>query len=295
MDDIKALFTAPHAWLFTVGVSACLGVWWAKMTPTMTNITLAFGVAAFTASAFFNPWVSAQPALIRAVWSIAICSGLSLAAYYTFWTIVIPLKFNATSSAAVQPVGAKIGGLDWKPYYTEVRLFIGNNASIDYKDIDLVIKPDKAVTASGQVTNIGGVSIEFHDFPIARPEWITTDTRERAAIPVIALASTRGYRIRCDVLPRHSIIELVFAAVSVNDKPTTVELDKLFKIKYKDGTSVWFAHSSHSEQVFGPRPEVASIAVEGQYIAGGQKVTIRETLSVVDHIANALPNLIPQR
>jgi hypothetical protein len=85
-ENVKAILASPYSWLFGIGVAALLGVWWAKMTPTTSNITLVVGVVAITASAFLHPWISTQPPLVRWLWTLATVSCLGLAVYYTLWS-----------------------------------------------------------------------------------------------------------------------------------------------------------------------------------------------------------------
>ena len=290
MAEIKALMTSPYTW-FTLGVGAMLGVWWTKLTPVTANFTLAIGVVALTASVFLFPWISAQPIVIRTIWSLAAFSTLCLAVYYTLWTTTVPVELSATTSSAVQPAGATIGGVTWSSHYTEIRVFLYNNSKIDYRDFDFVVRADQAVVAAGQVTNLSNVSIEFHDLPAISPETVDTGTGQRFAEQFIPIASTLGFRVRCAVLPRLSHLELVLAGVTMHDGQTNIDLDKLLRVNFSDGASVWFGRHGYSDQVFGSKPIVTRVSVEGQYVADERPVTLNESLPVIDRMAVVLPDL----
>ena len=85
MEDIKSLIFSPYTW-FGLGVAAIGGVWWARLTPTTSNITLAFAVISLTITAVIHPWTASQHFIVRTLFAVATFSVASLAVYFTLWT-----------------------------------------------------------------------------------------------------------------------------------------------------------------------------------------------------------------
>jgi hypothetical protein len=121
-DDLKGILAAPSTWLFGVGVSAFLGVWWWKMSPSTANLTLLFGVAALTLTAFLHPWTAAQGGLVRSLWAVATCSVLGLLINYTLWT--------KTDSDATKP---PLADLRQSPPPEPVKLKFSEQQTIQYR------------------------------------------------------------------------------------------------------------------------------------------------------------------
>jgi hypothetical protein len=292
MDQIKQIIADPFSWLFGVGIAAILGVWWSRMTATTANATLVIGIGALTAAALFAPWLKHQPIAIKLAWMAVIAGGLVTAAYYTLWTSFIPVQINASTQAANQPKGTVIGGIKWNNKFLLLRLFITNvNRRTDYESLDIVVKSSVPITAAGQVSNIDGVTFWFDSLPNSSAEFANTDTGERVALDLAPIASSRGFRVRSNVIPKSSQLELVFAVVSMNDGMANNEADKMLRVNFSDGTSVWSASPAHTDWVFGPKPKVTEILVKGQYQISGKPMNIDLVLQTPDVMAKALDSV----
>jgi hypothetical protein len=209
-----------------------------------------------------------------------------------------PIGLSATASRAKQPIGAVIAGIDWRPSYREVRLSIANVSDATFQNIDLVVRPDQPVAAAGQATDVPGVSIGWHEMPTFSPEAINTNTNERIAIPMVPLASRRGFRVHCNSLPAKSRLEIVFAAVALS-KPEefnkdadvlagVLSADYWACLSHDDGFNVWFGKENHTDAVFSDPPEVTSVAVAGEYSVAERIVPVSATLPAFDPVEDAL-------
>lgn len=292
MEEIKVFISNPYTFL-GFGIAAFGGVWWFKMSPITANMTLVFGVLLIVLSAFLHPVLSVNPMPVRALWTLAIGSTLGLIAYYTLWAVFVPLTLHASTSAAIKPAGVNIGGIQWSPKFADVRINIGNNSNIDFEKIDLVLKSAVPIKEGGQATNIPGVSFGYHSIPTITPE-IINQAGQRVSIPVVPLASTIGYRVRCDVLPKNSHIEVVLAIVNINNIQHLRDEDMIFAINFSDATSFWFVHKDYSDVVFADRPDVHHIMVTGQYSVGGRVHNVSKKMDVTDHIAGIMPQIMSQ-
>lgn len=262
------------------------------MTATTANVTLIFGVTAMTVATFLHPWVRVQPSVIRFTWAVLVAVGLTLAMYYTLWTTFTPIRLYAVTQAANQPKGTVIGNIKWNNKFLLLRLFITNvNPRTDYDSLDVVVKVDKPITAAGQVSSLDGVTFWFDDLPNSSAEFANPLTGERSALDVVPLASSKGLRVRCNVIPKRSQLELVFAIVSMNDGMAANDADKMLRINFSNGTSLWSANPAHSDWVFGPKPKINDVVVKEQYQISGKSMSIDTTLPTPDMMAKALASI----
>ena len=281
-NELQAFFTQ-NWWVSVACAIIVLIVGW-KMSAPWANWLL---VAAWVILAFqcyrslHGPGVnfSVHSSILLAM-GFASLSGLAI--FHTLWTKIedAPLRLFATTSAAERPAGSSVGGILWQSKFGELKIAISNTTSIDYQNIDLVITPDVPATAAGQMTELPGVSIWRNEEPKVTPEII--DGGLRTAIPLVPIASDLGYRVRCVLLPTKSRLEVVLAVVTMYDRPSTDDVDKLLKIDFSDGRKFWMAHPNHTINIFGPTPIPRLVMVKGRYTAQQREYELSETLSVID-------------
>ena len=112
MDEWNQLFKDPANYFYALGAAALLGVWWARMTPTQSNLTVAFGVIAMGLATTFK--VSDQPLVLRVLWVAFVVSALGLVSYYTLWSRPAQVAEREKNVTGVQglttnPCAAEIG------------------------------------------------------------------------------------------------------------------------------------------------------------------------------------------
>jgi hypothetical protein len=264
---------------------------------TMTsNLTLAFGILLLMLSVLLLPWIKAEPWPVRVLWVSGVGSALGLAVYYTLWIPKSSLGLTATTTAAEREPGALLAGIPWSPNYTEVHVAAANSSRKNYEAVDLVIQPDQPIACVGQETNINNVSILVPYDLRASLEIADGDMRKRTAMSIVPVASGLGYRVRCDVLPSHSRLDIVLAVVTVNDKPADQEVDKLLRIDLSDDKkrvlgSIWYAHHDHSQRIFGRKPTVKNVIITGTFIASGRENSVSSSLAVEDLAAKVFTKL----
>ncbi|MEE8605963.1 MAG: hypothetical protein V3S55_00020 [Nitrospiraceae bacterium] len=257
------------------------------MSATWANPFLVLAWVIFVVSAYRTPLVASQLMLPKVLWVVLFGSSLGLTLYYTLWTKAEnALNLVATTSGAERPPGTTVAGIAWLPQFADLRIAVANNTNLDYQNLDFVFTPDSVVTAAAQFTNLPGVSIWRNEEPRVTPELF--ESGRRVAMPVVPIASTLGYRLRCDVLPAKSRIELVMAAVTMNDQPSSRPVDNLLVINFSDGTAFWLAHPNHTSDVFGLKPVPRLVRVSGRYIAGQRQYEVSEELKVSDYVLDGI-------
>ena len=216
------------------------------------------------------------------------------------------LKLFARTSDADYPKGATIGGILWSPRFAELRISIVNSINADYHDVDIVLRPDEPIAAIAQTTNVPNVVLSTARDIDVYPEFFEGATGQRRAIPLVLIASTSGYRIRCPVLHRKSRIEIILATAQVEDAPKspqpplgTYNREGVLRIDYSDGTSLWFGHGTDAngriDDVYkSQRPTPKVVQVEGRYMIYGKEETIAEQLVVHDRLGESLPKIKEQ-
>ena len=84
MESWNQLLKDPASYCFSLGVGAILGVWWARMTPAQSNVTLVIGVLAISAAVAFK--TGGLPPLVRGLWIGAALCLVGLFVNYQLWT-----------------------------------------------------------------------------------------------------------------------------------------------------------------------------------------------------------------
>jgi hypothetical protein len=187
-----------------------------------------------------------------------------------------------------------VGGIEWNPHFTDLRVSITNPTGRDYEKIDFLIYPDsffykaaiidmphdcemtallgsKRMVASMVVNGKGGPTT----FTTIRTGEIV-DFRDTAGNVYIAIASDGGYRLRCQTIPSHSTIQIVFALVNAN-----------FSVKKPPPgwTSMQANVVTGIESVFdflGEKPNAKRVIVQGSYQLGKQPFSLK-CISTVWH------------
>lgn len=86
--DIKEIATSPANWLLGLAAGALLGVWWNRMTPTTSNVTLIAGLVCLAISLAIHPSLRTSPAIVRMLWVIGPTCSVALIAYYFLWASI---------------------------------------------------------------------------------------------------------------------------------------------------------------------------------------------------------------
>jgi hypothetical protein len=280
-SEIQAYVTSPWT-AFAVGVVTLILGW--KMSSSWANLLLVVAWAVFVSTALRSPLLAKQPLFPRTLWAVCFGAVLGLGMYYTLWTVrTAALEVFASTSTADRPPGISLAGIAWSHKFTELMVDIANPSEQDFQDIDLKLIPDVAIAAIGQLTSLAGVQFLKSAELTIRPELWTSGKRQ--ALDVIFVASTEGYRVRCDKLPSHSHAQVLMAAVNVSDLPTTVDADKLFRFTLTHAESAesfyyWFGWRQHSDRVFLEPPTPKNIRVIGSFRVDSERRSISLRLPI---------------
>jgi len=288
--DLREFVTSPSGVAFGFAIAALTGVWFGRMNAPLSNFTVVIGIAALAVSVFLHPQLKLQGLTLRFWWTLAVSVPFGLASYYFLWAGFVPLNISSWTSKAIQPQGTVIGGITWSPVYALLRLDISNDSQFPVEDIDLVVKTEQPFVAAGEITQFNA-ELRWHDLVQVTPEWFEPKTGSRTAMPVDLLASTRGFRITSEKLPRRSRMEIVFAAASVSEYPAAPDKDKVLKVSFASGAHLWYAPKEHSLNVFGARPTISSVNVSGQYSVGGRLHTIAKDIQVTDYMETMMKGI----
>jgi hypothetical protein len=142
-----------------------------------------------------------------------------------------PLTFQAAAYRGAQyPPGTKVGGIDWKEQFSDVRLDLRNPSEVDVEEIDLLIQTDQSIAGVGQITNIPNVVASPHG---ETPSfWLEGNDEHGSAVslPVTPAGTvmTGVWRLYCPKLLRGSELRLTIAAISLNPAIGGRLPDKLF-------------------------------------------------------------------
>jgi len=240
--------------------------------------------------ALFAVDVWAEPELRNKMfWRIAGVASVALCAAAFSWGIVLvkaPLDVGAFMTNAEYPAGTVIAGIQWRPEFTEVQVWLGNNTDKNYDDIDVVLRPSMPIAAIGQTSNFPGVSFEDKNGISVRLMDIDLGAGQKAtAIPMVLLATDAGYRIRCPHLPAHSTLKITIALADIKWNPRPQQnppvpllqqvrdKDYMLRIKQDDFSTYWLGHIDGG--VFAPRPTSTDrMKIDGTYYVAQRTRTI---------------------
>jgi len=202
---------------------------------------------------------------------------------------------------AEYPTGTLLGGINWSSRFTDLRIFFFNSTSVEYRDLDFTLVPDQPVAAAGQITNLPEVFFSPTDNPFLDYEVIPSGIRKRIVNPLVLIASTQGYRMRCGLLPREERLEIVLAVASVIDFPKpgqkpTIPHDGVFDRSYvlKTNDSFWWGHvkdvhGNLIEEVYKPQRVIPkTIKITGHYKIGEEEKEVTTQIEAKDFVGDAL-------
>jgi hypothetical protein len=193
------------------------------------------------------------------------------------WYHNLPYNKGAAEFHAIAPVfnydpGTVVGGITWKAPYRELRFTMANQSNEDFRNLDLVIKPDQPVVDFRQKSGIANVQIDWADPNNLELLGIRRDSTKGGNVAT-RLASTCGVRLRCDAIPSHSVLELVMATATVNERN-----EHFIKRLVNDDGVNWFGVRGFSDEMFLAPPEVRDVSIYGRYSIDDQKVLVDESI-----------------
>lgn len=320
MDDWRQLTKDPAYYFLTLGVSAILGVWWARMTPPQSNVTLIIGVVFIGLAAAFK--FRRQPLLVRSLWvGAAVClSGLFV--YYQLWTP------RAETLEATKKILTPVENTEYRDLVAEVIHSFEPHAYISVAGA--VLGPDGVRTVDIQVWPVSGgirgpTVIDVIDRPDGKPVGIeaidAADSKRRdVRANAMLLCSNTGFDASAIQKAKRAKIGLISALKQgdkrikgkieeeiflrkVNINPITMHfegetvgdkniLDKYLKVihdfKYAGGSvDAWLQQRAFMTVIANPRlehPLIARFALKRptEFLVQGHQVTL-QALSIQFH------------
>jgi hypothetical protein len=221
-----------------------------------------------------------QVALIGATLLLADLFAISVVLPYS------PLTLSTLGSQIDYSLGGgpTPGGIEWRPFYTELDLLMTNPTDGNYDDVDMLVRPDYPVAAIAQLSNLPGVSFEdkygVHNRATAKEVGANTP-------PAIMsfLATNAGYKVHCNRIPPNSSLTIVMAIVELKPSqtvkagtpiaipdvnaftPDSLGMEETFS--GKDGTFFYRFGNPKWLSLYVPNPKPKKVLVSGYYTVGG--------------------------
>lgn len=299
---------------FGLGVALVLVVIGARLNAQGEHWILLTAWFLFVISLFRTAPISKQDLLPRSLFTLAVASivGLGLC-WLAGWRPVIAqnsLRPFVIINDSEYPSGTNLGNIPWSPRFSDLRVIIPNESDSDYRDIDLVLRPDAPVAAIGQITNLPDVTFS----PVAEPSFtqqlVIGATGQRITNPLVLVASDSGYRMRCGLLPHKRKLEIILAVAEIVDfpkpgskrtvKPDFGMSDRGYVLRIgmtnnesKVETANWYGHGTDAggriEDVYKKnRPVPKTVWIEGRYMADGEDLTIAQKVDATDVVGDFL-------
>ena len=166
-----------------------------------------------------DPWIEPGLRRLSPLWRMipTVIFLIPLVAF-TRYVVFLPslLGIQARDYNGDYLVGTKVGDIEWRPEYSDLRVVFFNRTDNDYKNLDLKIIPGAMIIGSSQTTNVPGVSV-FNT--IAGPDKVTVPSIDKDGKTEYlpdnqTLFTSAGIRVICDRLPKHTSFEIVLAVVT---------------------------------------------------------------------------------
>jgi hypothetical protein len=250
------------------------------------GVVLAYvGLAALIIDVWFEPDFRGHLRRKIVVWLVLVV----LAGIFSWMFVFVPSPLNllANMTDGTYPEGVTISGIPWKPQFTEVAVYLKNGSGRDYEGLNFTLRPTSAVAAIAEHTQFGctfrdRLEIDPHIYDIKE-----YSTRNSTVIPLVILATTEGYRMRCPKLPAGATIEVTVALADVKWDPKPQPLlpigavvrdpNYIMKLTGDDFGIYWLGYKDGD--VFATRPiSWEWIMVEGDYQSMYRKRHIRKKI-----------------
>lgn len=302
---------------FGLGVALVLVVIGTKLSTQGEQIILIVAWGLFFLSVLRTPPVSRQGWIPRVLATTLLSSvvGLGLC-WLSGWRPLLtkfPINLFAIANDGNYPSGTRIGGIDWSDRFVDLRVVITNETDLDYRDLDLTLKPDKPVAEIGQLSNLPGVSFS----PVADPTYsvvyIEGATGKQTTIPLVLIDSDSGYRMRCGLLPRKGKLEIVLAVAEIIDFPRPgsgrgspsgiLQKNYVMRLTLNDTKSQaeigsnWYGYGKSAkgriESVYKEAKAMPNrVQVNGSYTVDGESEPVSQSLDVRDLVGDFLKQKI---
>ena len=165
--------------------------------------------------------------IIIFVTGIIICIRLIVNEFSPAKEVAIKLQTLAHIEPGKYPRESMISGILWHSEFTSLHLSLSNITGEDFRDVDVILEPDVSIAAISQVSSLQGVSLigdatkeqieidgNFLNMPFAH-------IKETGENIHLAQVLTPQYRIRCQLIPKHSDVQLLLAVSEIDQKPGT--------------------------------------------------------------------------
>ena len=203
---------------------------------------------------------------------VGVFAILILAASFVFGFVYAPdpLSIRVRNINGDKDSGTKVGGIAWRPEYTDSRIVFSNTTDNDYHNLDFIVSLDRLITAEGQTTNTPGVQLYN---TIAGPD-VFTITRTSAEGKKNILPEERttpfaaGIRVTCDKLIKHGgTFEVVLAIAQPLVPMPSEAFDSLGNLNPRFMAVV----NVGRDAAYGPRVSALTACVNGSYESRGSR------------------------
>lgn len=137
------------------------------------------------------------------------------------------------------PPDAQLAEIKWNPSYTDIRVAINNPTNRDYNNLEINITTDMKIAAISQITKLPNVLFMPVDIPVVdlsiKVTNQTTGKTKTYPLPLTAMPNIKvfspQYSVRCAILPSRSHIDLILAAVRIDETSITKPQGIVFEEK----------------------------------------------------------------
>jgi hypothetical protein len=219
-----------------------------------------------------DPWIEPSlkkvPIRWRGIPSLIFTIPLVLFSVFVVF-LPSPLEVAARDNAGTYPDGEVIGGIEWNPKFSDVRVVFRNSTTHEYRNLDFTVSTGYLIIASAQTSNLPGVTVYN---TAAGPDQVLGSAKDvRGNTVYLSYKNTTfasgGIRFTCDRLPRGMALEIILAVINLPKTATrfSYPVDPNLLV-----TLVRNREGSNLDQV-GPKVIVDEVGIAGTYESLGRR------------------------
>jgi hypothetical protein len=214
----------------------------------------------------------------KRLWRIVVSAGwlaVGVLLLFRFVFVAAPIDIVAYADDGNYTEGAEIHRIKWEPGMSELQIVIANRTDHDYDNVDFTITPNVPTRKVSQITDFPDISLpivessELGDVVNGGIKTNGQDGNLSNGVPTDLYASSQGFRMLCQKIPRNATVQLFAALVNPPRTPSAGPSDKN-KIVVVDvlGDPKDFA---------GPKIKATSVRIKGCYTVLNHPHTVERT------------------
>jgi hypothetical protein len=211
-------------------------------------------------------------------------SILASGVLFVFGFVYAPdhLTVRARNINGERAIDTHIGGVQWNPAYSDLRIVFQNSTKNEYHNLDFVISSDRFIAAEGETTNAHGVQV--FNTSVANDNITVTGTSNAGKSAIVPDDQMKmfvgGVRVTCEKLIKHGgLFEIVLAVAQ--PRPEFPIPSAAFSAHGKINPNFIMVEAGNTKDFYGAKVKATRVYIDGNYESlGGRPREIHDSYRV---------------